>query len=133
MAMSVHELKLQSCEEGLRAAGRVRQPSRESRRAGFVSRWLPGVLLVVVSMLWQAAPARAQAAPTPTPTPVNPCPTLLSPGQDFQPVPEIVSLDGVLRGTMVLGDEDSFQSADRGGAERREHGAVRSTTRPHFP
>jgi FtsP/CotA-like multicopper oxidase with cupredoxin domain len=104
--MSVHKLKLQNCEEGLRAAALGRRSARELRRVGDVSRWLPGVLIAAASLLWQVAPARAQAAPTPTP--VNPCPPLLSPGQIFVPVPEIISAGGVLRGTMVLGDEQTW-------------------------
>ncbi|MFL6227957.1 MAG: multicopper oxidase domain-containing protein [Pyrinomonadaceae bacterium] len=73
-----------------------------------MSRWLPVVLLAVAAMLLQVAPARAQA-PTPAPTPApNPCPPLLAPGQIFMPVPEIISSGGVLRGTILLGDENTW-------------------------
>lgn len=92
--MSVHELKLQSCEEGLLAAERKHRFIRKPRRSTFVPRWLPAALIAIVMLMWHALPARAQQ--------FVPCPDEQQP---LAKVPELASHDGKLRGTIVLSDE----------------------------
>lgn len=90
--MSIHHLKLDSCKDGW----------------FFIIGWLPAALIVIASVILQAQPARGQT-PTPTP-PANPCPTPLTPGQNLQTVPELISRDRRLRGTIMLGDEQEWMA-----------------------
>ena len=58
-------------------------------------------------MSLQAVPARGQT-PSPTPTP-NPCPTALL-SQELKAVPEIASVGGKLKGTMILSSEQQWMA-----------------------
>jgi FtsP/CotA-like multicopper oxidase with cupredoxin domain len=108
--MSVHELKLYGCAEVLLTPERgVRSIDKPQRRA-FWSSWLSAALVAIVVIMAQALPARAQATQTPSPGASNPCPAPLTVGQRFLPVPEIISKDGKLRGTVVLSDEQEWMA-----------------------
>lgn len=85
------------------------QPRLPSKYSLF--RCLVWTVAVLVFIFWQAGAARAQTptpTPTPAPAPSNPCPTQLTYGQNLIPVPEIVTSNGKLRGTMILSDEQEW-------------------------
>ena len=108
--MSMNELKLHSCKEGLLAAERGQWPARGPHGRFSMLRWLPAALIVIAVITLQALPARAQST-TPTPTPAaNPCPTPLTPGQTLMTVPELIARDKKLRGTLVLSDEQEWMA-----------------------
>jgi FtsP/CotA-like multicopper oxidase with cupredoxin domain len=93
--MSVHELRLHSCEVVPLALERGQGSIRElSRRRTFVQRWLPAALFAIVVVMLHASPARAQE--------FVPCPDEQQP---LVKVPELASQGGKLRGTIVLSDE----------------------------
>ena len=96
--MSDHDLKFRNCEEG-------RLGTEEAQWSVPPRRWLLFTLVAIIVIMGQALPARGQATPTPTPTPTCP-PALL--GQPLVPVPEIASVGGKLRRTIVLSDEQEW-------------------------
>lgn len=80
----------------------------EDRCRLWLVRLIRYALAIVALTVIQALPARGQATPTPTPTP-NPCPTAMI-GQPLNPVPEIASTGGKLKGTLVLGSEQEWMA-----------------------
>lgn len=105
--MSVYESKLHVDEDGARAAGRGRRRgARVSPRRGLFSRPMAAFVFIAALTFGQAAAARAQQ-PTPTPTLPPGEVECLPMGQPLITLPEIVSKDGKLRGTIMLIDEPS--------------------------
>jgi FtsP/CotA-like multicopper oxidase with cupredoxin domain len=93
--MSVHQLKLDSCEVVQPALERGEVAIRErGRRRAFVQRWLPAILFAIVAVMLHAVPAHAQE--------FVPCPAEQQP---LVKIPELASQDNKLRGTIVLSDE----------------------------
>lgn len=92
--MSVHELKFHSCEVMIAAAERGQGANVEPRHQFFVQRWLCAALIAMVVVFLHALPARAQQ--------FVPCPPEQ---QSLLAIPELISQNGVLRGTIVLSDE----------------------------
>lgn len=104
--MSDYETKFQCYE----VDSHLSVPKRKLRgvKKQLFSGWIIVSFLAGVVVALQAPQVLAQAAPTPTPTPIaNPCPSVML-GQNLVPVPEIVTKDGKLRGTLVLGDEQEW-------------------------
>jgi FtsP/CotA-like multicopper oxidase with cupredoxin domain len=93
IAMSVHELKLQSREENPMATETKGKVFGQRCRA-FIPRWLPITLVAMVVLMLHALPAHAQE--------FVPCPDEQQP---LATVPELAAKDGKLRGTIVLSDE----------------------------
>jgi FtsP/CotA-like multicopper oxidase with cupredoxin domain len=96
--MSVHQLKFSSCEVLLPAATRRRGARPETRRRFSVQRWLCAAVVVMGLAVSHATTARAQQS-------VPPCPPEQ---QSLQRIPEIVTQNGTLRGTIVLSDEQEM-------------------------
>jgi FtsP/CotA-like multicopper oxidase with cupredoxin domain len=67
-------------------------------------RYLAGGTAATALMLLQAPGAHAQAARSPTPGAPTTCNPII--GQPFVPVPEIVTSNGVLSGTILLSDQE---------------------------
>src|ERR1044072_7285981 len=84
---------------------RTAAPARESLRGRSALRWLSAATLIAVALVSQAQTTRAQ---TPTPTPFGQCPPSMANGQPFFWVPEIAAVNGKLRGTVMLGDEERW-------------------------
>lgn len=82
----------------------VRQTNPVSRPR---SRWL---LHAAGAMVFALLPVFAAQAQTPTPSPVNPCPPELMPSQSLQPIPEIKTTGGKLRGTIIMGVEQQWMA-----------------------
>jgi FtsP/CotA-like multicopper oxidase with cupredoxin domain len=91
--MSVHLSRLQIQETTRPAARRLREAA-EGRCRSSARRWLCAGLCVAAAVALQALPARAQQFVPCAPT-----------QQSLQRVPELVTQNGVLRGTIVLSDE----------------------------